>query len=523
MGKIPILFRRHAFFVLLFFIALIPRIYQLDRTTIYPDEVSWMVRSKEALYALKKENLGFFKEGVWWNSKSESESIGIPLSIVSGLSLILLNKDSGSVSSNLFPDYVAARIPGAFFAAVLISLFFIVSRRLFSTKQALLAALLLSLDPVHIGLSRWVINDPFLSFATFFAISLFILGVKKRNQKFIMLSGVSLGLGFLTKPLGLLPVASWVVYCLLVKVSSGQKTKALILSSLSALVTILLLWPSSWFNPIISIFEYVIRQFQLDKIGIAYYFFGQVSINPPWFVYFFGILTRLPLLISLGLVFSLTFAITKIGRKLSWQKLAVPFSIFTFCALLLFFVSVSNLNQGVRYVLPLWPWIYLLVAWGYLQALERIKSLAIRRLTLFLLLGGNLISILSYHPEQMFFYNSLLGGAGNAQRYDLVGRCYGIKEAIEFINRCYPGTPSLAILGCSNVTAPYYYHGRITTDWQREKLVVVENSFKQLLPNEDFIKYFDSIQPVYIATQKGAVVSRVYQIDGNLRSRCLTE
>lgn len=503
LGKIQ---RDALIFVILFSLALIPRVYLLGETTIYPDEISWLVRGKEAFYALKQFNLDFFQYA-WWNSTSENEAIGWPISFLSAISLIMFGKGQSGVSLNIMSDYVAGRLPNVLLSSAFIPIFYLLSSRFFSKKIAFLAAILLLLDPTHIALSRWIMHDSFLTTCTFISVITFALGVREKSRKYLMISGLFLSLGFLTKPNGLLPVASWFIVLYL---SNKEKVSNFIIASLSFLLFTIVLWPSSWTNPIISIFEYLYRQTQLTQIGINYYFFGESSYNPPSWFYLFQIFVKLPTIITIGLLLFLVYFVRNLNRKnLNF------ISFFAFFLIFLISISLANIKLGARYALPLWPWIYLAVSYLLIKLISRAKFI-FRVVILGLVIASSVFSALKYFPEDYLFYNSLVGGSGNAQKYDLVGLCYGTKEAIKYLNSCYPGTKSLAILGCSNVVAPYYFTGKVTTDWRKDDIVIIENSFKQILSNEEAIKYFNQKIPIFIAKQKDVVVSRVYT--NNIRS-----
>ena len=504
---------------ILFLIAVFPRLYLLGETEIYPDEISWMVRGKEAVYALKQSNLEFFKYS-WWNSTTENESIGWPISLISAISLIVFGKGQSSSSFNLLTDYVAGRLPVALLAAVFIPLYYFLCSYFVSRKTAWLAAILLAIDTTHVGLSRWILHDVFLTTCTFISVTAFAIGIKQRNIYWAIVAGIFLSLGFLTKPNGLLPIIPWMIVVLM----SGnlkEGTRHFILGLTYFFLATIIFWPASWVNPISSIFEYLYRQTQLSSIGIRYYFFGESSYAPPNWFYLFQILVKLPTVISLILVASLTLIIFRFSDIKNFLKPenshVISFAIF--CLAFLASISLPNIKLGARYALPLWPWIYLLVSQVFLKYTSSFKE-RYQLLSIIILVSLSLFSTVKYFPENYLYYNLLVGGPANAQKVDTVGLCAGTKGAVNYITRCFPSVKSIAVLGCGSVVAPYYFKGKISTDYENEQVTIVENSFTQLLPEEPAVKYFKSKTPLFISDKNGAILSRVYSKGQNFESAC---
>ncbi len=127
-----------------------------------------------------------------------------------------------------------------------------------------------------------------------------------------------------------------------------------------------------------------------------------------------------------------------------------------------------------------------------------------------MILLSSLKIVIGYSPDYYLFYNKLIGGPSNAQKYDLVGLCSGVKEALKFIDQSYNIHEPIAVIGCSQVLAPYYSSRQITTDWQTSNLVIIENSYKQLMPQSEVIKYYNGKIPIHVVIEKGAILSRIY-------------
>src|SRR3990170_349304 len=89
--------------VLIYLIALLPRLWQLGATPVYVDEVTWVVKGKEAIYALAKGNLDYFRNRAWWNDRKDTYAIGWPTVLASGLAHVIL-AGSGQYSLHWLDD-----------------------------------------------------------------------------------------------------------------------------------------------------------------------------------------------------------------------------------------------------------------------------------------------------------------------------------------------------------------------------------------------------------------------------------
>ncbi len=107
---------RYFIYLVIFLVSFIPRIYQIDKSPIYPDEITWMVRAKETFLAVRTFNFNhiityFRSYNAWWNVNNDTEAISLPLVSITGPFIAYLGNGQGILSRNILPDYVAARVP----------------------------------------------------------------------------------------------------------------------------------------------------------------------------------------------------------------------------------------------------------------------------------------------------------------------------------------------------------------------------------------------------------------------------
>lgn len=497
--------------VILFAVALLPRFYHLSQTTIYPDEISWMVRGKETIYALAKLNFNYFN-AIWWTDPKEHEAIALPLTISSATSLIILGKNPSSLSLHMFPDYTAARIPVAIISSLLIPSFYLLAKRFINSKIAFLFAILLALDPIHLALSRWVMNDGLLTLFTFLTIYFFLIYQKKTIH--LILISFTLAAASLTRPTSVITIIPLAILSLTKTKKTSQSLVLLCKILLFTYLLVWILWPGLWTHPLTSYVEYFFREATLAQQGIKVFYMGKVTTNPSLTYYFFQLATRLPLFILILFLLSPIFLIIKImSKQITTKKIKnyLPQVAFIVFALTFFLaLSFSALKIGVRYALPIWPWIYLAAAWSTSQIFLFIKQKSLRFILVSALLIAAVLNLLIYFPNYYLFYNSLIKGPEGAQNYDLVGHCLGSKPALGYIQSCYPEVQSVAILGCSGVTAPYYFAHPVSDDWQNATVTVIDYTYKQLLSNKEILDYFGKQKPIFTAKYYGAIMSEVY-------------
>jgi hypothetical protein len=144
---------------------------------------------------------------------------------------------------------------------------------------------------------------------------------------------------------------------------------------LISLATFIMLWPAMWVDPLGTFGQMWDETFSKVNEGHLVYFFGQPTLDPgPWF-YLYVIPFRLTPITLLGAIFSLCLLIPQLNAHPAIQKLINPngqgllqsphFLLWLFTLTLLLFGSLSPKKQD-RYLLPLFPFLDLLAATGWL-------------------------------------------------------------------------------------------------------------------------------------------------------------
>ncbi len=485
---------------LIYILALAPRLYKLSETAVYPDEITWMVKGKETIYALKNRNLNYFRNA-WWNSRKDTYAIGLPVVVLNGIFHVMLAGE-GKFSLKLLPDIIASRLPLVLLGSFTSPLIYWYSTKFLAKQIALLASITYALSPIAIALDRWILHDSALSLFSFLAISTYLLDYKSKTTRFW--PGIWLALGFLTKPAGLLPIVSWLTILL---IDHSKPSRNLFFKSIIGfIIAATLIWPQSWFKPFMAVPEYLFRQATLTKSGdpIPNFFLGKPTPFPDWTYYLFQLATRTPEIIIVLFLLSLPLYLSKKRPPFSHFLLAIiAYNIVLFLA-----YSLTLQKGGIRYIMSTIPWIYLVSAWCFFEIIVKLKK-AILKTSLAIAYLGLSVYPLLYLPNYYLYYNHFIGGPKNAVKYDLVGLCFGTKPAIKYLDQNkIPGIVS--VVGCSD-TAPYHTTRNLTKDWKQAEIVILESSYRQQHPDFESVKSVENRKLVQKISENGVITSWIYR------------
>lgn len=496
------MFKKKLFYLLiiifLFTVSFIPRIYKLEETEIFPDEITWMVRAND-VFDFIVQGKEHFSENAWWNKPDDTEAINLPSTVLSGLSIYYLSETKPLHQSiRLLPELVAARVPGAFLSSLFIVVFFFAVRKITKkTSIAIFSSLLLSFDPINIYLSRWFMPDSYLAAWMFLSLAAFLLIENKYVS--ISLSSFFAVLAFLTKPTGVLVLP-------ILLLSSPKK---FIISTVLFFFLLNLLWYGQDDFVVFEVFNYLTRQFNLSQQPFTTFFMGKVTSNPPAYYYLYSLVTRLPLLILFG--FATTFAIKRLRKIATSEKTNNLIILFIFIYFVVF--SLSTKKLGIRYIYPIYPWIYLVAG---ISLYKIVQTLSQKKFKIILLSGIIMLQVgivINYFPDYYLYFNKTLSLILKPQKDLLPSLCLGAKSSIEFMEETDLSVESLAYLGCAKTVIPYYSPIRTTVDWKTEKYVVIEESFRLLSPDAESVEYYKDRKPIFINEKQSVVLSRIYKND----------
>jgi len=420
---------------LIFLLALLPRaIYPVSRTML------WYQRAVYFGDALLSQD---------WAATYRSYHPGVTTMWLAGVGLKLFARQRGLSSDQLLglqpvkpgtvSDAIAAGvIPMALAIALCIALSYAPLRRIAGRKVAFAGAVLLALDPFHIGYSKVLHVDALL--ATFMLTStLFLLSYLHRARwPDLILSGTFAGLAFLSKSpsLFLIPYAALLVGTdrLIVALRPGAEAGArewgrrlwkiarlLLAWGGVAAVVYVALWPVMWVQPLDALRWTIDRS--VSHVGRSHpnpvFFNGQVSLEDPGLPFYLATIAWKTTLVTLPMgLLAFLFALRR-GLRDRLGKLAGSFSIYV--AGLTLIMGLASFKQ-LSYLLPVFPALDVLAALGLVQSAEAIGHLRpwgggrwLPAAFIALALALQAIIVLPRHPYYGAHHNYLLGGSRVAQ------------------------------------------------------------------------------------------------------------
>jgi hypothetical protein len=194
--------------------------------------------------------------------------------------------------------------------------------------------------------------------------------------------------------------------------------------------------------------------------GNTTYYLGQISADSWWHYFPMLYLLKIPLafnIISFFALFFLIWQLAKIRKKQEFLNSAKKhfWLIALFLWIIIYWAAaiIGNLNIGIRHMLPVFPFVYILAVFGIYYCLKSISQTKIRKIATILsglLFIWYIFSSLSTFPHYLSYYNELGGGLKNGYKiavdsnYDWGQDFYRLlafieKEEIEKIHLDYFG------------------------------------------------------------------------------------
>jgi len=358
-----------------------------------------------------------------------------------------------------------ARIP---MILVLILLGFYVfkwAKELYGNKAALLSLFLFSFSPTLLAHGRLVTTDVGATIGVFIATYYFIRALQNKSKKDVILAGIAFGIAQLCKFSVILLIPFFILLGLvfwLIKLGTFKQTlKILVLVFVTGYI---LVWPVYQYHvlkyppekqfrdtqvfleaypdlikkpilwatnkPILRAYaQYltgVLMVLHRGAFGHTTYFLGEIS-NLGWKNYFpivYLIKEPLPLhVLTLIALCYIAFKIQKpfwintFSRIKNWIK--NNFSQFAMLIFIVFYWLTSlfsNLNIGVRHLLPVFPFTFLQVSGAITDFLKE-SRLKIKCLILAFFILWQTVSVISIYPHFLAYFNEIMGGPDKGYIY----------------------------------------------------------------------------------------------------------
>lgn len=372
---------------------------------------------------------------------------------------------------------MAGRAAASLFVFALLALVWFGARKMFGVEAALIAASLLVFDPSMLAHGALVTTDMAATFGFLAAVLALYFYLESRVGFYLIITGVATGIALAVKHSSVLLAPALLALAILdpVFVSSSEKSRARrILENLAAvvivgLIAVAVLWMTygvryaarpngaeTWANESVAdsnsmiatriipglerahlLPEAYLKGFQdilvdPEVIPRPAFLLGRVYRGGRWFYFPVAALIKfsaMVLIFALAACFSWRFW-KKHRRELLF--LIAPPAIFLAAS------CASNINMGIRHILPVLPFLILFGASGTWVLLSRYKNgLAVCAVAVFL----HAASSLHAFPNYIAYSNEFWGGPSNTYRYladSNVDWGQSMKEAKAYLDRAQP-------------------------------------------------------------------------------------
>ncbi len=573
--------------VFLFLAALLPRLPGLGRFLTSDENTNIFFAGSDVIAAFLQGDL----RGTYWHfypgvTMSWLDAVGMAgqywLDLLRGRPVPPFTE---YIYSDILTLVVANRLPYALLTAAAVPLIYLLARKLLPEWVALLGALFVAFDPFYLAHSRVAHGDaPVAVFMSLSALAFFVYAKGSRSEAagrdrqdfeagtnqfgifsspvsvahgvqprlpFLIVSAIFGGLAALTKApgqfmalfivgmsitfgavhIGRTPAASRSAPDIARVTTQWLKITAV--WGIISLAIFVLLWPSMWVDPVGTFRQMWAETFGKVTDGHLVYFFGQPTLDPgPWF-YFYVIPFRMTPVILIGCILSwLLFMPRRLRQDLDSNALRPVLALlWLFTLSLVLFANLSPKKQD-RYLLPLFPILNLIAAVGwysffnliYLALSSSIANYRISRtkleslktyLPIVMLLLFQLAPALSYYPYYLTYFNPLMGGPTRAATTSLMGWGEGMEQAAAYLNS-KPKANSLYVASTPSQTLLPYFDGSgdnfYTNDiaLRADYVVLYLAQMQRLAPSPEIVRYFEAQKPEATITIHGVVYAKIY-------------
>jgi len=404
------------------------------------------------------------------------------------------------------------------------------ARQLYGNKAGLLALLLFCFSSTFLAHTRYVTTDVGAAAAFFIATYYLIKWLKQPAKKNLIIAGIVYGLAMLTKFSLVLLIPYFIFLTIIYSIANAKSdyfkilVKNLLLLFIIGLICLMLIWPVyqyhvlnypaekqfsdtsyhfkdlnnkpgigiltnsiTWMSdkPILRPYaQYMlgfIMVFRRAAGGNTNFFLGEVS-NQAWWNYFPTVyFLKESLAFHLLTIIALLYALYKIKqpfRKKLFSRICLwisnHFTEFAMISFLVLYWTVSirsNLNIGVRHILPTFPFIYVLIS-GQIIAWLKFSKTYFKYLIIIILLLWYVLAAVLIYPYYLAYFNEYVGGAKNGYKYVTDSNLdwgQDLKRLADWVEKNNVSSIYLAYFG--GASPEYYLNGKLKpwAWWQDHK------------------------------------------------------
>lgn len=437
----------------------------------------------------------------------------------------------------------------------LLAVAFFLAKRLVGQWPAFLATLLVAFDPFYFAHSRFLVTDGLLSVLMFVSLLAFLVFLKERQTRYLVLSAAAAAASWLTKVPGIVLVPTVAAFSMgeYWFVSRPEKTlihwpglkrllgSLLLWIAIAVLVTFIL-WPALWVdasNTLGKIVDFTMAQSTAESISPSFFNGQEVKtgvFDAKTYSYYYPLtfLWRTTPIVLLGLLGLVIGIVTR--QEWLRQNRGIIFSLVFYVILFTTMVTLSQ-KKFDRYLLPVFLPLDVLAALGWVTfgnwLADRFPSrtsqlLPQAALSLAIILQA--LPVVQTYPYYLSYYNPLMGGGAKAPEVMLVGWGEGLDQAGRYLNE-KPQSHLLNVYTHYSFSLDYYFNGvstKITLylapGWQMDRMlnsdyVVVYINHQLRGIYEPFFDLIGDFLPEHTIWIDGIEYARIYNMkefrDGN--------
>ncbi len=445
---------------------------------------------------------------------------------------------------------------GLFLSLQILAMVWLV-RRLFGSTPAVLAAIILGLDPFSLSEARALRLEMVSAGFVCLSVLSHFMYLSYRRRRWLAISGIMAGLAVSSKTsAGLLVPFIWLLLLLdllfFTPAGAGQiwlkKLKLTLINGLlwatGAIAAFWLIWPAMWTQPLNALnflFGAGLSQAADRSVwGDKVFFWGKIidGGDPGPFFYPVALAFRTTPLMWLGVVAALLVAVNLLARRsgqnapapetLLWRAPwpAVGSLLLLALALLITLELTFIISKVDRFMLIMFQPLSILTAIGlaaiigWLTNRRRSAQKWLMAVGIAVVLAAQLSFTIPAHPYYFTYWNPLVGGGAAAMDALPIGAGEGIDLAMNFLNAQPNAEQSSMVCGGSQPWCSNIYHGQTlrfatyaTGEWATADYATLYISHLQRKRYpQAVIDFFLNQPPLYRVDLQGATYAWVYKM-----------
>jgi 4-amino-4-deoxy-L-arabinose transferase-like glycosyltransferase len=359
-------------------------------------------------------------------------------------------------------------------------------RRLVGQKAATLGFLFIALDPFFAAHTQVFHLDGMLASLTTLSLLAFVHFLQTHRAHSLALSGIAMGLSWLTKLPSALIVPAVGVMILVDLVKAGVQWPSirrrllwLCLLGLVGSAVYFALWPALWVSPLKWFTKMLNKTTAHVELGHAspLFFRGEIHTEGQLGLSFYPIsyVWRSSPVVLVGLIAAFMASLNPGKRSHSILPRRVMVNLPIFVAVYGVGMSLGS-HKFDRYLLPVYPPLMLIAAAGWVVLISQIekkilskrrKLIGIGLLTVVVAAHG--FGLVQTFPYYLSYYNPVLGGHRKAGEVFALGWGEGLDQAAAYLNQ-KPDAEHLTVATWYSYSFSYFFQGETRTILNRPSL-----------------------------------------------------